>query len=83
MNGIQEPFADGASLLHCLDPRGKVAVAAVFAVTVAVAKAVPAVLAGFLLSLVGLVLARLPLKQVIGRLLVANSFVLFLWLVYR
>lgn len=81
MNGIQEPFADGASLLHRLDPRGKVAVAAVFAVTVAVAKTVPAVLAGFLLSLVGLVLARLPLKQVIGRLLVANSFVLFLWLV--
>lgn len=81
MSGIEEPFSEGASLAHRLDPRGKIVVAALFAVLMAVSKSYAATLAGLALALLWLVLARLPVKQVIARLLVVNSFIFFLWLV--
>jgi cobalt/nickel transport system permease protein len=81
LSPIQEPFSEGASLAHRLDPRGKIVVAALFAVLIAVANSYPATLAGLALALLGLALARLPVKQVIARLLVVNSFIFFLWLV--
>ena len=81
MSPIQEPFSEGASLVHRLDPRGKIVVAALFAVLVAVSKSYPATLAGLALALLWLALARLPVKQVIVRLLVVNSFIFFLWIV--
>jgi cobalt/nickel transport system permease protein len=81
MSGIQEPFSEGNSLIHRLDPRGKIIIGGLFAVMVAVAKSIPAALAGLVLSLLCLALARLPLKKVIVRLLVVNSFIFFLWLV--
>ena len=40
MSAIQEPFSEGASLVHRLDPRGKIVVAALFAVLMAVAKSI-------------------------------------------
>jgi preprotein translocase subunit Sec61beta len=46
MSALQEPFSEGSSLMHRLDPRGKLVVAALFAVLVAVAKLFPAALAG-------------------------------------
>jgi cobalt/nickel transport system permease protein len=78
---IQEPFAEGASLAHRLDPRGKIVVAALFAVLIAVSQNYAVALAGLALALLYLLLARLPLKQVIMRLLLVNGFILFLWLV--
>lgn len=81
MSSIQEPFSEGASLAHRLDPRGKIVVAALFAVLIAVSKSYPATLAGLALALLWLALARLPAKQVIARLLVVNSFIFFLWIV--
>lgn len=81
MSAIKEPFSEGVSLVHRLDPRGKVVVAALFAVLVAVAQSYAAALAGLALALICLALARLPLKQVGLRLLVVNSFIIFLWLV--
>jgi len=81
VSGIQEPFSEGNSLIHRLDPRGKIIVAGLFAVLVAVAKSMPAALAGLVLALLCLALARLPLKKVIVRLLVVNSFIFFLWFV--
>ena len=81
MSAIQEPFADGASLAHCLDPRGKIVVAAPFAVLMAVAQTYAAAWAGLALALVCLALARLPWKKVASRLLVVNSFIFFLWFV--
>ena len=41
MSAIQEPFSEGASLMHRLDPRGKIVVAALFSILVAVAKSFP------------------------------------------
>jgi cobalt/nickel transport system permease protein len=81
VSSIQEPFSEGNSLIHRLDPRGKIIAAGLFAVMVAVAKSMPAVLAGLVLSLICLALARLPLKKVMLRLLMVNSFVFFLWVV--
>jgi cobalt/nickel transport system permease protein len=81
LSGIQEPFSEGASLAHRLDPRGKIVVAALFSILVAVTKSYVVALAGLALAIIYLALARLPLKQVIMRLLVVNSFIFFLWFV--
>ena len=81
MSAIAEPFSEGVSLAHRLDPRGKIVVAALFAVLMAVAKTFAVALTGLALALVLLALARLPLKKVLVRLLVVNSFIFFLWLV--
>ncbi len=81
MSAIQEPFSDGASLAHRLDPRGKIVVAGLFAVLIAVSKSYTATLTGLALALLCLGLARLPLKKVAARLLVVNSFIFFLWIV--
>jgi len=78
---IQEPFADGASVVHRLDPRGKIVVAALFAILIATTTAYATAVAGLALALLCLALARLPLRQVAVRLLVVNSFIFFLWLV--
>ena len=71
---IQEPFSDGASVVHRLDPRGRIVVAAIFAILIATTST-------YATALAGLALARLPLRQVAVRLLVVNSFIFFLWLV--
>ncbi len=78
---MQEPFSEGASLAHRLDPRGKMVVAALFAILIASATTYAVALAGLALALICLALARLPLKKVVVRLLMVNSFIVFLWLV--
>jgi len=81
LSPIEEPFSEGVSLAHRLDPRGKIVVAGLFAVLMAVAKSYSATLAGLALALICLALARLPLKKIVSRLLVVNSFIFFLWFV--
>jgi len=81
LSAIQEPFSEGHSLAHRLDPRGKIVVAALFAVLIAASKSQAVALGGLALALFYLALARLPLKKVMVRLLMVNSFILFLWLV--
>lgn len=81
MSHIQEPFSTGASLAHRLDPRGKIVVAGLFAVLMAVANTYAAAAAGLALAFICLALARLPWKKVVARLLVVNSFIFFLWFV--
>ena len=81
MSALQEPFSEGASLAHRLDPRGRIVAAGLFAVLMAVAQTYATALAGLALALFCLALARLPLKKVVVRLLVVNSFIFFLWLV--
>lgn len=78
---IQEPFSEGASLAHRLDPRGKIVVAALFSILIAVTKSSAVPLGGLAIALVFLALARLPLKKVMVRLLAVNSFIVFLWFV--
>ena len=40
MSAIQEAFSEGSSLIHRLDPRGKIIIAALFAILVAVAEVI-------------------------------------------
>ncbi|UCG14649.1 MAG: cobalt ECF transporter T component CbiQ [Deltaproteobacteria bacterium] len=72
-------FASGNSVLHHLDPRIKIVVAALFSVVVALADKYACLSAALCVSLALLLLARLPLKQVLLRLLAVNTFILFLW----
>jgi len=80
MIGLSEEFAGGGTLLHRMDPRVKVVVAAFFSITVAVSvERFPLFLAlGFAFALA--VIARLNFFQVLRRLVPANAFVLVLWL---
>ncbi|MFP3867613.1 MAG: cobalt ECF transporter T component CbiQ [Desulfobacteraceae bacterium] len=81
MSLIQEPFSEGNSLVHRLDPRGKLVVAVLFTLQMATAATYAATLAGLAVALFFLALARLSLKKVVARLLVVNSFIFFLWFV--
>jgi len=81
MSAIQEAFSEGSSLIHRLDPRGKIIIGAGFAILVAVADSFPVALAGLTLALTWLALARLSLKKILVKLLVVNGFILFLWIV--
>ncbi|NOY65084.1 MAG: cobalt ECF transporter T component CbiQ [Nitrospirae bacterium] len=75
-----EEFAEGDSLLHRIDPRVKFITLMPFILLVAVLKGIELPLIGLIVSLVLVIIARLPLKKLINRLLVVNTFVLLLWL---
>lgn len=68
-------------MVHQLDPRGRILLAAVFSLLAAVAQNWSVLLACLALAAAWLLLARLPLGQVAWRLLLVNGFMLFLWLV--
>ncbi|MBA3051545.1 MAG: cobalt ECF transporter T component CbiQ [Candidatus Omnitrophica bacterium] len=76
-----EPFAEGKSFIHSLDPRVKILGLLPFIVTVAVSKNLNtpalALMAG--IFLVGL--SRLNFSALISRLYVVNLFILLLWLI--
>jgi len=77
---IEEQFASGDSFVHGLDPRMKIITAVIYAVVVAFSSRFAALLAALAVSVVLIVLARLPLKKVLSRLGMANSLILFLWI---
>lgn len=78
---LPEPFSDGNSLLHRLDPRGRMVVAGAFAILLATTQSHLTALGGLCLALMAVTLGRLPLKKVLTRLAAVNIFILFLWLV--
>lgn len=77
---LVEPFAFGASLLHRLDPRGKLLAAGFFSLVLALSRSILVVACGGGLVLVLLWLARLPMAEVLRRLKAVNLFNLFFWL---
>ncbi|MCP4106134.1 MAG: cobalt ECF transporter T component CbiQ [Desulfobacteraceae bacterium] len=78
---ISEPFANGNSLVHRLDPRVKILCVTVYSFAVALSNRFPA-LAGYLVfSLVLIGLAQLNLREVFSRILIVNAFILLLWVV--
>ncbi|MGE5256092.1 MAG: cobalt ECF transporter T component CbiQ [Hyphomicrobiales bacterium] len=78
---ISEPFAIGRSPIHRLDPRIRLAAAAVFSCVVALCREFPALLAALIISLALVALARLRTGEVLRRLLAVNGLVAFIWLV--
>ena len=78
---MNQPFAMGASPLHRLDPRFKIVAATFLTLIVAILTRFSALWVALIVS-VGLVfIARLNLIELGKRLLLINTFVLFLWLV--
>jgi len=77
----EQPFAVGEGLLHQLDPRIKIASAAVYSVVVAVLTDWTALGVSFAFSLSLLSFARLSPRRVLARLAIANGFLAVLWLV--
>jgi cobalt/nickel transport system permease protein len=77
---LAEPFASGTSLLHRLDPRGKLLVAGGGSLVLALSQSFLVVACGAALALILLGLARLPPAEVLRRLRAVNLFNLFFWL---
>jgi len=77
---MDEAFAHGNSLLHLIDPRVKIIVAFCFVLLVAVSKSFSVAYIALSISILLVLLARLPLGLVVKRLLAANSFIVFLWI---
>jgi len=66
-------------LIQRLDPRVKIVVVFLFSVVVAVSNRFVVLLLGLALGLSMALLARLPVKQVLARLVPVNLFIIFLW----
>lgn len=75
-----EGFSQGDSLLHRIDTRVKLVGTCALTLVIALCHSLYTGLAGMLVGLILLLLSRLGLGQILGRLLVVNSFIAFLWL---
>ena len=78
---LQEPFAYGNSWIHQLDPRIRFAAAFFYSVVVALSHNFIALTTAVAISIVLVVLARLPVRQVMKRVIIVNTFTFFLWFV--
>ena len=78
---IEEPFADGSSVIHRTDPRFRVVAATVLSIVIALSSDVTALLAALGISLCLIIIANLNLRKVAGRLAVVSGFLILLWLV--
>ena len=78
---FEESFSQGDSLLHRMDCRARLCAALVLCVVLAAARSMTAPLAGLALGTALVLAARLPLKQVLMRLVAVNGFIAFLWVV--
>lgn len=76
---INESFSEGNTFIHRLDPRIKLLAAFLFSVIISVSGRFFPLFLALILSIALLILARLPIKKVLLRLLFANLFILILW----
>jgi cobalt/nickel transport system permease protein len=72
-------LAGGDSLIHRLDPRVKIVVVFLFSVVVAVSDRFVVLMWALALSLCIVLVDRLPIKELIRRLIPVNMFIVFLW----
>lgn len=78
---LNEEFSQGHSLLHRRDPRVKIIVIFTFIAVVATTQSFSTAFTALIFALLLVVTAQLPFPKVAGRLLVVNTFTIFLWLV--
>ena len=76
---IGEEFAGGDSLIQHLDPRVKIVLVFLFSVVVAISNRFVVLISALALSLCIVLLARVPIRQLVRRLVPVNVFILFLW----
>jgi cobalt/nickel transport system permease protein len=77
---LKEHFIKGSSLLHRLDPRGKVLVACFFSLVVALADNLAVVAVGVVFGLLLVIMAQLSMRSVFKRMALVNIFNIFLWI---
>ena len=77
---FEQPFAQGDSFIHKLDPRLKIGLAVAGAICLAALRTPQAALAGLGLALLLLMCSRPPWLVALKRLAVVNLFILFMWL---
>jgi len=75
---VEEPFAEGTTLLHRMDAAAKVVAAVIFVIPAATTNNIQLAACFGLLSLVLATIARLPFVRVVKRLFLVNTFTLFL-----
>ena len=78
---LQEPFVNGTSQIHGLDPRFKIVMATLYAFAVALSNRFPALFLALAFSFLLIGMSRLPLPDVAKRIALVNGFVLFFWLI--
>ena len=77
---FDEEFSQGDSYLHRIDPRIKILASIMYSFGTALLQNLPAACCALLFSLLLLIYSGLPFKKVFYRLLLINSFIIFLWL---
>ena len=75
---IQE-LANGDSFIRRLDPRGKIVVVFLFSILVAAANRLPVLLYALVLGLLMVLAAKVPVRELLRRLIPVNMLILFLW----
>ena len=78
---LREPFAFGNSILHRLDPRVRLVSAAAYSSVVALSRNFQVLFAAVIISSILVLLAQLPAREILKRILAVNIFILLLWLV--
>lgn len=68
------------SYIHRLDPRGKLIVLFLFSIVVAAANRFQVLLGSLALSLIVVLITKVPARELIKRLIPVNMLILFLWL---
>lgn len=74
-----EELANGDSFIRRLDPRGKIVVVFLFSMVVAAANRLQVLLCALLLGLLIVLAAKVPVKELVKRLIPVNMLILFLW----
>ena len=75
-----EELTSGDSIIHRLDPRVKIVVAFFFSVVVAISNRFLVLMLALALGLSIVLLARVPIRELLRRLVPVNIFILFLWI---
>ena len=75
-----EELANGNSFIRRLDPRGKIVVVFLFSMLVAAANRLQVLLCALVLGLLMVLAAKVPVKELIRRLIPVNMLIFFLWL---
>jgi cobalt/nickel transport system permease protein len=78
---ISETFCIGASLIHRMDPRLKLTVAALYSSVIALMSSLETLALSLGFSLILTCLARLNLRELIRRLILINGFAALFWLI--
>lgn len=78
---LREPFAVGNSILHRLDPRVRLMSAAAYSSVVALSSNFQVLFAAVIISSILVLIAQLPAREILKRILAVNVFILLLWLV--